>query len=103
MDVKEHFYTDDPQRGPADVKTALPGVEYFFIGNGHIQAAVQWDQSGEGTALALLVMHPCRFGPKRAALTFDPDVGLRTTMIRLRSDGESHEPSAKSVECRLDG
>ncbi len=100
MDVKEHFYADDPQRGPADVKTALTGVEYFFIGNGYIQAAVQWDQSGEGTALGLLVMHPCRFGPKRAALTFDHDVGLRTTMIRLHSGSEFHEPSAESVECR---
>ena len=100
MDVKEHFYADDPQRGPADVKTALAGVEYFFIGNGLVQAAVQWDTSGEGTSLGLLVMHPCRFGPKRAALTFDPEVGLRATTVQVRSGGESHVPLAGTVECQ---
>lgn len=40
MEVKEHFYSDDPARGPADAKTTLPGVQYFFLGNGLIQAAV---------------------------------------------------------------
>ena len=37
MEVKEHFYSDDPSRGPADGKTTLDGVEYFFLGNGRIQ------------------------------------------------------------------
>ena len=99
LDIKEHFYADDPQRGPADVKTALTGVEYFFLGNGSIQAAIQWDTSREGTALGLLVMHPCRFGPKRAALTFDPDVGLQHTVVRLRAGSAVHAPSADAVAC----
>lgn len=100
MDVKEHIYADDPSQGPADVKTVLRDVEYFFLGNGYIQAAVQWCRSGEGTVLGLLIMHPCRFGPKRASLTFDPDVGLRATVLRLSSGGESHEPSAECAACR---
>ena len=78
----------------------LAGVEYFFIGNGLVQAAVQWDTSGEGTSLGLLVMHPCRFGPKRAALTFDPEVGLRATTVQVRSGGQSHVPLAGTVECQ---
>jgi len=40
MEVKEHFYADDPRCGPEDAWTTLPGVDYFFIGNGLIQAAV---------------------------------------------------------------
>ena len=49
---------------------------------------------------ACWVMHPCRFGPKRAALTFDPDVGLQPTVVQLRSSGKSHAPLSNTVECR---
>ena len=41
MDVKEHFYVDDPREGPADVRTTLPDVAYFFLRDGDLQAAVQ--------------------------------------------------------------
>jgi len=41
MEVKEHLYADDPGRGPEDGWTTLPGVDYYFLGNGLIQAAVQ--------------------------------------------------------------
>ncbi|MGD2123137.1 MAG: hypothetical protein PVJ76_15395, partial [Gemmatimonadota bacterium] len=71
MEVEEHFYRDDPSEGHPDVRTRLSDTDYFFLGNEHIQAAVQVCRSGEGTPLGFLVMDPTRFGPKRAALTLD--------------------------------
>ena len=29
METQEHFYSDDPSRGPVDGKTTLGGVDYF--------------------------------------------------------------------------
>jgi len=84
-DVKEHFCDDDPAKGHPDVRTQLKDVSYFFLGNGHIQAAVQIAPSGEGTPVGLLIMNPEHLGKKREALTCDPDSGLENTMIRLFS------------------
>jgi len=79
----EHFYDDDPLRGHPDVRTRLADVSYFFLGNGFIQAAVQFAPGGEGTPLGLVVMNPERFGRKRDALTVDPVHGLESTAIRI--------------------
>jgi len=87
IDVQEHWYDDDPGLGPPDVKTALRGVEYFFLGNGLIQAAVQWGRGGEGTPLGLLLMDPEFLGKKREALTMDPSDGLAGTSLEIRDDG----------------
>ncbi len=61
MEVKEHFYADDPTRGPADGKTTLRDVDYYFLGNGRIQAAVQIAPAGDGTPAGL-----ARHGPGAA-------------------------------------
>jgi len=90
--VKEHFSDDDPAKGHPDVRTKLKDVSYFFLGNGHIQAAVQIAPSGEGTPIGLLIMNPEHLGKKREALTCDPDSGLENTMIRLIS-----APTAKTT------
>jgi hypothetical protein len=87
IDPAEHVYDDDPARGHADVRTRLAGVSYFFIGNGAIQAAVQWAPGGEGTPLGLLVMDPERFGRKRDALTQDPERGLAATSVAVTGPG----------------
>lgn len=100
MEMEEHFYSDDPSVGHPDVRTRLPDTEYFFLGNGHIQAAVQLCPSGEGTALGLLVMDPVRFGPKRAALTCDPESGLTETVLGVGVGDELFRPSGDSVEGR---
>ncbi|HOW86762.1 MAG TPA: hypothetical protein P5119_10650 [Candidatus Aminicenantes bacterium] len=90
MEVGEHYYADDPARGPADAKTTLAGVEYFFLGNGLIQAAVQAAPAGEGTPVGLLVMDPERFGVKRAALSFDPETGLLPTAMSIVDRDGTH-------------
>ncbi|MDY7108950.1 MAG: hypothetical protein SYC29_09975 [Planctomycetota bacterium] len=100
MDVKEHFYTDDPAAGPADVRTNPPGIEYYFLGNGHIQAAVQVCPDIATTPLGLLLMRPGRFGPKRAALTFDQETGLRQTMIRIHAADRLYQPRPGQVDAR---
>ena len=97
MEVKEHFYADDPARGPADGKTTLRDVDYFFLGNGRIQAAVQIAPAGDGTPAGLLVMDPERLGPKRAALTFDKDAGIAATAVALIARGAVHAARAGSA------
>jgi len=100
MEVAEHFYTDDPAQGPPDAKTTLDGVDYFFLGNGLIQAAVQVCTSGQGTPLGLLLLNPERLGPKRRALTFDAQHGLATTMIRVRAGNGLSSVRGESLDAR---
>ena len=95
MEVQEHFYSDDPSRGPVDSKTTLRGVDYFFLGNGLIQAAVQVTAAEGATAVGLLVMDPERLGPKRTALTFDKISGISATALSLSS---RQAPSARPAE-----
>ncbi|MFO7694489.1 MAG: hypothetical protein R6V57_15495 [Vicinamibacterales bacterium] len=83
VDVAEHVYDDDPGVGHADVRTRLAGVNYYFLGNGLIQAAVQHAPRGEGTPLGLLVMDPDRLRKKREALTMHPRFGLEPSAVHL--------------------
>ena len=76
IEASEHFYQDDPNHGPRDVATRLANVNYFFLGNGLIQAAVQYSPDGDGTLAGLLVMNPDRLRQKRAAVTMDARTGL---------------------------
>ncbi len=97
MEVSQHFYADDPSRGPADGKTTLRDVDYYFLGNGHIQAAVQIAPAGDATPVGLLIMDPERFGPKRAALTFDKDSGVAATAMSLADRSATHAARAGSI------
>ena len=83
VDVAEHVYDDDPGQGHADVRTRLAGVNYYILGNGLIQAAVQHASRGEGTPLGLLVMDPDRLRKKRDALTMHPRFGLEPSAVHL--------------------
>jgi hypothetical protein len=100
MEVQEHFYSDDPSRGPVDGRTTLGGVDYFFLGNGLIQAAVQVTSAEGATPVGLLVMDPERLGPKRAALTFDSGSGIGATALSLIAAGAVRSASGGSVRAR---
>ena len=100
MDVREHFYTEDPSRGPVDGKTTLAGVDYFFLGNGLIQAAVQVASAEGATPVGLLVMDPERLGPKRAGLTFDGQTGLSATALSLTDGTAVYAARGPSVKAR---
>jgi hypothetical protein len=101
IDVKEHVYDDDPKKGHPDVQTFLPGVSYFFLGNGKIQAAVQFAPFSKATPLGLLIMNPEHLGKKRESFTMDSEYGIEKTMIRLHcreklfSAAKPCHPSAK--------
>lgn len=95
IDVKEHIYEDDPKIGHTDVRTVLKDVSYFFLGNGSIQAVVQFSPQGEGTPLGLMIMNPDLFCKKRDTLTFHADTGLENTRIIFEAQGE-HNPVASS-------
>ncbi|MCG8606513.1 hypothetical protein MJD09_16205 [bacterium] len=93
IDVKEHVYHDDPKIGPADVRTALKEVSYFFLGNGLIQAVVQYSPQGEGTPLGLIIQNPEVLCKKRDTLTFDPDSGLKNTQLTVEFENRAqHGP-----------
>ena len=98
IDAEEHVYDDDPRIGHPDVRTLLKDVSYFFLGNGRMQAAVQFAPSGEGTPVGLLVMDPERLGKKREALSFDPETGLESTMVRIRVGGTEFVPTGGGME-----
>ena len=83
VDVAEHVYDDDPERGHPDVRTRLADANYFLLGNGLIQAAVQHAPRGQGTPLALLVMDPEKLRKKRDALTMHAASGLETSAVHL--------------------
>lgn len=100
MEIQEHFYSDDPSRGPADGKTTLGDVDYFFLGNGLIQAAVQVTPAPGATRVGLLVMDPERLGPKRAALTFDEGAGIAATALSLVERGVVRTARGASVRAR---
>ena len=94
IDVKEHLYHDDPKVGHPDVRTELENVAYFFLGNGHVQAAVQTAPGGDGTPVGLLVMDPERLRKKREALTMDGRTGLERTAVRIVENGRSFRAEA---------
>ncbi len=98
IDFEEHFYTDDPNDGHPDVRTRLKDTSYFFLGNGHILAAIQYAPGGEGSPYGLLVMDPEHLGPKRSALTLDHETGLTATMLAIRPPGSELTIRPDSVE-----
>lgn len=100
IEAREHFYQDDPSQGHPDVRTRLKDVSYFFLGNGLIQAAVQWAPAGEGSPVGLLVMDPEVLGKKREALTMDQDSGLEKTMLRVTTEQAVLGPEPGAVQAR---
>ncbi|MFH2000822.1 MAG: hypothetical protein ABIK28_14165 [Planctomycetota bacterium] len=92
IDVEEHRYNDDPAEGHPDVRTFLKQVSYFFLGNGHIQAAVQVAPGGEGTPLGLILMKPDRLIKKREALSFDAATGFESTGLRVAHEHRDPDP-----------
>jgi len=102
IDPHEHVYDDDPGRGHADVRTRLKDAAYFFLGNGQVQAAVQWAPAGEGTPLGLLLMDPDRLRKKREALTQHPEHGLHATMVQVSGGAAWWSPQPGNLRVAWD-
>jgi hypothetical protein len=98
IDVKEHVYDDDPKVGHPDVRTELKGVNYFFLGNGLVQAAIQAAPGGDGTPVGLLIMNPDKLRKKREALTMHSRTGLENTMLQIAEGAGIHKPEPGDVD-----
>ena len=71
METNEHYYVFNPYDGHPDKITNGEGYNYFFIGNGHIEVAVQYNKSYKGSPYGLILMDPTKFGKKSQSFTFD--------------------------------
>jgi len=80
------------QRLHQDFVTYVPGIEYFMLGNGEIQAMVQHvpDRSGNlpQTFIGLTIFDPERFARKWSTFLFDPERGLGLTKLAVIFPGK---------------
>ncbi|HUI10424.1 MAG TPA: hypothetical protein VL221_08855 [Bacteroidota bacterium] len=80
------------QRLHQDFVTYVPGIEYFMLGNGEIQAMLQHvpDRSGDlpQTFLGLTLFDPERFSRKWSTFLFDPERGLDRTRLSVFLPGK---------------
>ncbi|MCS7177580.1 MAG: hypothetical protein NZ960_08245 [Candidatus Kapabacteria bacterium] len=90
-------YNDNPNEGHPDVRTDLPGVCYFFLGNGLSAAAIQYSPQ-VGTPLGIALLDPEHFGPKRAALNFHAQRGISDTQLALAVSEQHYAATSPQVE-----
>jgi len=80
------------QRLHQDFVTYVPGIEYFMLGNGEIQAMLQHvpDRSGDlpQTFIGLTLFDPERFGRKWSTFLFDPERGFDRTKLSVIFPGK---------------
>ncbi|MDP4235957.1 MAG: hypothetical protein Q8919_05875, partial [Bacteroidota bacterium] len=76
----------------SDSQTNLPATEYFFLGSGKIQIAIQWSRNPDATPLGILVATPENFTRKWGTYLFHPELGLERTMLTVIIDGIRYRP-----------
>lgn len=75
-----------------DFETTLPDTDYFFLGSGRIQAAIQWSRHPGATPLGLTISDPEHFARKWSTHLFHPEYGLEKTMLTLIVNGVRCQP-----------
>lgn len=78
------------QKMHPDFITCLPGVEYFFFGNGDITGVVQHcPKDTNGTFLGFTIMNPGLFSRKWSTYLYHPERGFTNTRlgVTLEEDG----------------
>lgn len=87
------------QRPHQDYQTIGEGLEYFFLGNGFIQVAIQHSaKPSSGTVLGLHLMHPEHFARKSSTFLYHPETGVERTMVTVIVNNKLHYPTAGSLE-----
>ncbi|HEY6172170.1 MAG TPA: hypothetical protein VIX80_07930 [Candidatus Kapabacteria bacterium] len=81
-----------------DFRTDTPDTEYFFLGSGKIQVAIQWSRDTSCTALGIILSHPHHFTRKHGSHLFHPEFGLERTMITVIIDGVRYQPTHDNLE-----
>lgn len=86
---------------PPDQITNLPGVEYFFVGNGVVTCAVQLcTNPASGTALGVTFMQPNHFSRKHSTMLFHPEHGLARTVLTVITENTPHRPAHDGVSAK---
>jgi len=89
------------QRVHQDFNTYHPGIEYFFLGNGDMQAVVQYcpDRSGDlpPSYLGLTLMDAEHFSRKWSTYLFHPERGYERSMLDVRVDGKGYAATPQTV------
>jgi hypothetical protein len=82
---------EDLQRMHSDFITCLPGVEYFFFGNGDITGVVQHcPKDSSGTFLGFTIMNPGIFSRKWSTYLYHPERGFTNTRLGVTiEEGET--------------
>ena len=102
--VPEGQVTNDnpqfPQNLHPDFVTYHPGIEYFLLGNGDIQAVVQYsprqDVEKPQSFLGLTLMSSEHFARKWSTFLFHPEAGFGRTMFSVVLDGKQFSPDPRS-------
>ncbi len=85
------------QRLHPDYVTYQDGIQYFYIGNGDIQGAVQYSpENGGESFLGFTLMDPENFCRKWTTFLFSPEHGLENTRLGVTLGGEPDTNAAKS-------
>ena len=78
------------QRLHPDFVTYQPGIEYFYLGNGDIQGAVQYSpEIGEESFIGFTLMDPENFCRKWSTFLFSPERGFTNTRLGVSVGGEA--------------
>src|SRR5512137_1736341 len=89
------------QRLHQDFETYAPGIEYFFLGNGEVQAALQYmpDRSGPQpmSFLGLTMMDSEHFARKWSTYLFAPENGFGRTMASVVVDEGGYSATPESA------
>ncbi len=83
--MNEQKLHPDAQTNPSD-------TEYFLLGSGKIQAAIQWSRNPECTPLGIILSVPHHFARKSGSYLFHPELGLERTMVTVIIDGVRYQP-----------
>lgn len=75
-----------------DYRTDTPETEYFFLGSGKMQVAIQWSKDTACTPLGIILSHPQHFTRKHGSHLFHPEFGLERTMINVIIDDVRYQP-----------
>lgn len=76
-----------------DYVSSRDGLEYFVLGNGHVQAVLQSAATSEaGTHAGLFVMSPEHFSRKASSFLYHPERGVENTRLFVLVDGRGHLP-----------
>lgn len=92
-----HLSQDAQQRMHPDLLTYVPGLEYFFVGNGDITGVVQYSpKDPQTTFFGFTLMNPERFCRKWSTFLYHPERGLTATRLGVTVDDTDSSVDAKT-------